>query len=410
MSGKMSGPKRGQMSGPLAGIRVLDLSSVVMGPYATQMLGDLGADVIKVEPPDGDTTRQAGHAKHPGMGAVFLTIGRNKRSVVIDLKRPGARDTLFRLLDGVDVFLHNMRPDAVARLGIDYAAVAAIKPDIVYCTASGFSSAGPYAQRPAYDDMIQGASGTAAIMAAVTGEPAYVPMVYADKVCGLFVANAILAALVHRSRTGQGQQIEVPMLEAVAAFTLVEHLYDATFDPPLGPPGYPRALNRNRRPFRTRDGFVCALPYTDRHFQRFFALVGRPELTSDPRFKDIASRIAHVDALYTLIAELLTTRPTAEWLAAFETADIPAMAVNSLADLLTDPHLRATGFFERHDHPTEGWLKQCAVPMRFAATPGKIARPAPRLGEHTVEVLGEAGFVASEITGLAANGAIVDGQ
>jgi crotonobetainyl-CoA:carnitine CoA-transferase CaiB-like acyl-CoA transferase len=398
------------MTGPLAGVRVLDLSGVIMGPYATQLLGDLGADVIKVEPPEGDTTRQAGHAKHPGMGAVFLTIARNKRSVVIDLKRPGGREALLGLARGTDVFLHNMRPEATRRLGLEYADLAEVNPRIVYCAARGFRSDGPYADRPAYDDMIQGASGTAAVMAAVTGEPAYVPMIYADKVCGLYVANAILAALVHRGRTGEGQAIEVPMFEAIAAFTLVEHLYDATFDPPLGPPGYPRVLTPHRRPFRTRDGHVCALPYTNRHFERFFALAGRPELARDARFADIPSRLKNVAALYALVAEILATRTTDEWLAALGEAEIPAMAVNRLEDLLEDPHLAATGFFELHEHPTEGRLRHCGVPMRFGATPGAIERPAPRLGEHTVEALREAGLAPAKIAALAAAGAIVDGR
>jgi crotonobetainyl-CoA:carnitine CoA-transferase CaiB-like acyl-CoA transferase len=398
------------MTGALAGIRIIDLSGVIMGPYATQLLGDLGADVVKVEPPEGDTTRQAGHAKHPGMGAVFLTVGRNKRSVVIDLKRPGGRDALLRLVRHADVFVHNMRPAATHRLGLGYASISKVQPEIVYCAARGFRSDGPYAEKPAYDDMIQGASGTAAVMSAVTGDPAYVPMLYADKVCGLYVANAILAALLHRSRTGKGQQLEVPMFETMVAFTLVEHLFDATFDPPLGPSGYPRVMSPHRRPFRTRDGYVCVLPYTDRQFERFFALAGRPNLLRDRRFQDIPSRLKHVDALYVLLAEIISKRTTGEWLDVLDRAEIPAMAVNSLDDLSRDPHLQAIGFFEAHRHPTEGEIRQSSVPMRFGSTPGRIARAAPRLGEHTVQALRDAGMTAGEIARLAADGAIIDGR
>jgi crotonobetainyl-CoA:carnitine CoA-transferase CaiB-like acyl-CoA transferase len=396
--------------GPLAGVRVLDLSSVIMGPYATQLLGDMGADIVKIESPDGDTTRQAGHAKHPGMGAVFLTIARNKRSLVLDLKQPAAMAVLVKLVATADVLVHNLRPAATRALGLDYERIAPLNPRLVYCAARGFRSDGPYGEKPAYDDMIQGASGTAAVMAAVTGEPAYVPMIYADKVVGLFVANAITMALYARERTGRGQAVEVPMFEAVSAFTLVEHLYDATFEPPRGPPGYPRVTSRARRPFRTRDGYVCALPYTDRHFERFFALAGRAELAHDPRFASIAARLKNVDALYGLVGEVLATDTTAAWLERLGRAEIPAMAVATLDDLLADPHLAATGFFELHEHPTEGTIRHYGLPMRFDATPGAIRRPAPRLGEHSAELLREAGCEADEIERLFASRASIDGR
>lgn len=385
------------MSGPLAGIRVIDLSTVVMGPYATQMLGDLGAEVVKIEPPEGDTTRQVGQARHPGMGAVFLALGRNKRSVVLDLKRPAALAALLRLLDGADVLLHNMRPEATRRLGLAYEEIAASYPRLVYCAARGFASNGPYRDRPAYDDMIQGASGTAAIMAGLFGAPSYVPMIYADKVAGLYVANAILAALLHRAASGRGQEVEVPMFESVAAFNLVEHLGDAIFADAPGAPGYARALSPQRRPFPTRDGHVCALPYTDRHFRRFFTAFGRPDLAEDPRFAGMASRLRHIDAVYGEVAVLIAGYDTATCLRKLEEAEIPAHRVNALRDLFEDAHLVATGFFARQEHPTEGPLRQPGVPMRFAATPAAIRQPAPRLGQHTEEVLREAGLTQAEI-------------
>lgn len=394
-------PAAEQRHGPLQGIRILDLSTVVMGPYATQILGDLGADVIKVEPPEGDTTRQAGHARHPGMGAVFLTLARNKRSVALDLKHPLGRQALHKLVAKCDILVHNLRPDAAARLGLGYDTLAAAQPQIIVCAARGFSSAGPYRDLPAYDDMIQGLSGMAALMGQVQGEPAYVPMIYADKTVGLFVANAIQAALIHRLRTGQGQAVEVPMFEVMTAFTLVEHLYNHTFDPPISAqPGYVRVLSRWRRPFKTADGHVCTLPYTNRHFERFFCVIGQPDLIRDTRFANMATRLQHVDALYGLIAEVMTQRNTAEWLHLLKSADIPCAPILGLSQVLEDPHLQAIGFFEFEEHPTEGRLRHYPLPMTFSGSPLSRRKPAPRLGEHGCEVLQELGFEGTTIQAL----------
>jgi crotonobetainyl-CoA:carnitine CoA-transferase CaiB-like acyl-CoA transferase len=393
--------------GPLHGIRIVDLSTVVMGPYATQILGDLGADIVKVEPPEGDTTRQAGHARHPGMGAVFLTLARNKRSVALDLKHPLGRQALGRLVAASDVLVHNLRPDAATRLGLDHATLREANPQIVVCAARGFSARGPYRDLPAYDDMIQGLSGTAALMGQVLGEPAYVPMIYADKTVGLFVANAIQAALIHRLRSGRGQAVEVPMFEVMTAFTLVEHLYDHTFEPPRSAqPGYVRVLSRWRRPFRTADGHVCTLPYTNRHFERFFAAIGRPELMQDPRFADMAARLRHVDALYGLIAEVMATRGTAQWLALLREADIPCAPILGLDQVLQDPHLQAVGFFDFEQHPTEGRLRHYPLPLAFSDSPLARRSPAPRLGEHGREVLQELGFDAGAVDELVRAGVL----
>ena len=393
-------------TGPLHGIRILDLGSIVMAPYATQMLGDLGADVIKVESFDGDQVRQAGAAKHPGMGAVFLTLGRNKRSIALDLRKPAAREVVRRLVAQSDVVVHNMRPDATRRLELDYASLRAVKDDIVYCAARGFRSTGPYRDLPALDDMIQGLSGTADVLGRLFGEPAYVPMIYVDKTVGVFVANAILAALVHRLRTGRGQEVEVPMFEVTTAFTLVEHLYDATFDPPLGEPGYPRVLTKWRRPYRTLDGHVCVLPYSNKDVQRFCVFAGWPELAHDKRFRDIPARLRNIDAFYSFVAEVLAARTTQACVDGLRAVDVPCAPVKTLQELMSDEHLQAVGFFQMQDHPTEGRVRQCALPMYFSDSPASVRLPAPRLGEHGREVLLEAGYSGGEIEQLVGSGVV----
>lgn len=394
------------MSGPLQGLRILDLSTVVMGPYASMLLADMGADVIKIESPEGDTTRQAGHAKHPGMGAVFLTLGRGKRSLVLDLKQAAAVEVLLGLAESADAMLVNMRPEAAERLGISWPALSARNPRLVYCSAQGFLSGGPYSGEPAYDDMIQGLSGASDILGRLFGEPAYVPMIYADKTMGLQVALAMMAALFRRERCGRGELVEVPMFEGMAAFTLVEHLYDATFDEPGMQPGYPRVLSKERRPFRTADGHVCALPYTDRHFRRFFEACGRADLAADARFASIPARLLNVDVVYSTLAGIIAGRSTAEWLTLMRAADIPCMRMNSLEDLLEDKHLAAVDFFRREEHPSEGPIRHYTTPFRFHGGAADVPRPAPRLGEHSVQVLAETGLADASIEALLASGAV----
>ena len=317
-----------EASGPLAGMRVVDLTTILLGPVATQMLGDLGADVIKVESPGGDAVRGAGPPPvEDGMGAIFLTNNRNKRAIVLDLKDPRGLEAMMRLLESADAFVHNMRPQAIDRLGLDYPAVSARNASIVYCGAWGFRRSGPYGHKPAYDDMIQAVSGLAALQA-VDGEPRYVTSVVADKVTGLHVAVAVLAALLHRARTGEGQCIEVPMFETLVAFNMFEHLYGKAYEPSRGSMGYPRALSPGRRPYRTRDGWIGALPYTDRQWAALFEIANRPDLAEDPRFATLPSRLAHIDEVYAMLGELLAERTTAQWLEAFDAANIPSMPVN----------------------------------------------------------------------------------
>jgi len=397
-------------SGPLAGVTVIDLTAVLLGPYATQILADLGADVIKIEPPEGDIARAAGVARHPGMGSLHLAINRNKRSVVLDLKQPAGAGVLRRLLEHADVMIHNMRAAAIARLGFDYEAVRAVNPRIVYCAAYGFGERGPYRDYPAYDDLIQARSGIAALEHTQSPAPHFAPTLIADKTVGLTALYAVLAALFHRERSGAGQAIEVPMFETMVAFTLTEHLGGLTFEPPLGPAGYARVLSRDRRPHRTTDGHVAILPYTTRHWREFFALAGRPELADDPRIADPTTRNRHVGELYALVAELVATRPTAFWLDACQRADIPAAPVNPLEALPGDPHLAAVGLFAATEHPSEGAIREMRPPVGFSATPTSLRRPAPRLGADTAEVLREHGYDDTAIADLARQGAIGLGE
>ena len=398
-------PETPAPAGPLSGVRVIDLTAVLLGPYATQSLGDLGADVIKVESPAGDITRYLGPVRHAGMGGIFLGTNRNKRSLVLDLKQPAAQGVLRRLAAGADVLVHSIRPASAARLGIGYDDLRAANPRLVYCVACGFGEGGPYAGKPAYDDLIQGGSGIAALQAAALGEPRYVPTLIADKTVGLMVVNAILAALFARARTGRGQAVEVPMFETMVSYLMIEHLYARQFEPPLGPAGYSRILAPDRRPYPTKDGHLCVLPYSDKNWQDMFRLAGRADLAGDERFTQVADRSRHIAELYAILAHLFRDRTSAEWLAALEAADIPCMPVMGPDELLTDRHLAAVGLFETVEHPTEGTIRNVRSPMRFAATPTATRRLAPNLGEHGREILAELGLSAAEIAALERSGA-----
>lgn len=401
-----SAPLGAQAALPLGGVRVLDLTSVMLGPYATQMLGDYGADVIKVESPAGDTTRQTGPAKEPGMAAAFLGANRSKRSVVLDLKQPAAREALMRLVDDADVLIYSMRPQKMAALGLSPEALRARNSRLIVAAVHGFAEAGPYAGRPAYDDIIQGLSGLASLSESISGRPAYLPSVVADKTCGLFAVQAILMALFSRERSGEGCYVEVPMFESMVNFTLVEHQYGKHFRPALGAPGYPRLLNEWRRPYATRDGHICVVPYTDGHWQRFFAEVGRSDLLADPRFHGIAARTQNIAQLYAELANSLLSRTTAEWLEICDRIDVPAAPLRRLQDLEADPHLVETGFFVELEDGAMGTLVFPGAPVRFE---GRVPTPTlpPRLGEHTVEVLVQSGFSRGEIDGLMTPGGAI---
>jgi crotonobetainyl-CoA:carnitine CoA-transferase CaiB-like acyl-CoA transferase len=390
--------------GPLAGLRVIDITTVVLGPFATQVLGDMGADVIKVETVDGDSTRYIGPSRTPGMGSYFATLNRNKRSVALDLKNPAARAALLRLIDGADVLVHNMRAGAAQRLGLDYAAVRARNPKIVYASAGGFRQDSSQRDFPAYDDLIQGLSGITELNAGPDGQPRYFPTVLVDKLTGSTLASMVAMALVHRERTGEGQEVHLPMLETIASFALIEHMWAGTLNEPDKGLGYPRMLTPHRRPYRTKDGYISVIAHSDAQWRALFAAMEAPELADDPRFATVAARTAHIDALYGTLTAGMPKRTTAEWIALLRAADIPCGKANTLRDLFDDPYLRETGFFQRMDHPDEGEVLVSAIPARFSESPPSVRALWPRLGQHTREVLREAGLGEVEIDAIAGGG------
>jgi crotonobetainyl-CoA:carnitine CoA-transferase CaiB-like acyl-CoA transferase len=338
------------------------------------------------------------------MGHFYLNANRNKRSVVLDLKKPAGRDAVLRLIKDADVLVHSVRQDAMDRLGLSYENCRAVNPDLIYVAGIGFNPKGPYAGKAAYDDIIQGLSGMVAMQALTTGEPRFVPSSIADKIASTHLVYAILMALVHRERTGEGQRVDVPMLECVAGFNLVEHAAGKLFDPPLGEAGYSRARAPSRKPFATRDGYVCVLPYTTRHWQNFFRLADRPEMVDDVRVTDPVRRSQSFDELYRILAEIVANWDTDALLQALDGADIPAGRVNSFDDLFTDPQLRATGFLDYREHPTEGRIAVTDNPIVFSRSPGGVRRFAPRQGEDSVEVLKEAGYTDAEIDAMLRDG------
>ncbi len=377
-------------SGPLAGVRVIDLTTVVMGPSATQILGDLGADVIKVESAGGDSMRWVGPNRTDGMGPLYLQANRNKRSVVLDLKNADDREALLSLMPDADVFVSNMRPQALGRLGLGYDAISARNPSIIYCLAVGYGTDGPNSGQAVYDDLTQAASGIAGLFGAIDGAPRYAPVNICDRVVGLYLAISLISALHHRALTGEGQEIEVPMLETMAQFVLADHMGGGAFVPPLGDMGYKRLMSRERGPYPTKDGHLALVVYTDKHWRAFSAMVGQPDLVdSDPRFKTQETRTQYAEDMGRFLQQHLPQKTTEEWIAALRAADIPAYAVNGLDDLVNDPHLKAVKLFQEVDHPTEGRLKTTRFPVKFSKTPASIRRLAPNLGEHTDEVFPE---------------------
>lgn len=373
-----------------------------MGPFATHILASLGADVTKIESPEGDNMRHVGPMRNPGMGHIFLHANQGKRSVVLDLKQPEAREALLCLAEQSDVLISNVRPPALARLGLDYASVRARNERIIHVSCCGFGQDGPYADKPAYDDLIQGATGLPWLMTRYGIEPScYAPVLLVDRVAGLHAVYAVTAALYAREKSGMGQAVEVPMFEAMTQFVLGDHLAASTFEPAQGEPGYARLLTTHRRPYQTLDSHLCVVIYNDKHWQNFFTAIGEPQrFTEDTRFSSITQRTVNIDAVYSYLAQTMRSRSTAEWQALLSAADIPNMPMNSLDDLLNDPHLQATGFIRDTVHPTEGRLRTPGNPTRWSNTPCVVPAPAPQLGQHTAQVLREAGYAENVIQAM----------
>src|ERR1700712_2785663 len=397
--------ERNKTMGPLEGVKVVDMTTVLMGPYATQMLGDYGAVVIKIETLDGDVTRLIGPTRHPGMGPVFLNTNRSKRSICLDLKKPAGRDAVLRLIASADVLVYNVRPQAMARLQLGYDVVSKINPRLIYAGVFGFGKGGPYAPNPAYDDLIQGATALPALMAQTSdGVPRYVPNALVDRIVGLTAVGAICASLVDRDRTGRGQRVDIPMFETMASFVMGDHMGGLTYQPPLDKGCYARHLSRDRRPYKTSDGYICVIVYNDKQWNNFFKAPGRDALRRHPQFATFAGRAVNIDTVYGELARIFEAQTTAEWTELLEKADVPVMPMHDLESILQDPHMVATEFFPVVDHPSEGRIRNMKVSATWSETPVEHTRLAPRLNEHGAEILREAGFSANEIAALVRDG------
>ena len=386
-----------QPTGPLKGYRILDLTSVLFGPFGTQTLGDWGAEIIKVESLTGDTWRNSGQFRNRGMSGQFMAVNRNKRSISLDLKNPEGAAVLRRLIPTADALVSNVRPAGLARLGFGYDACAALNPKLIYVSATGFGQDGPWRARPAYDEIIQASSGFASAMG-TDDEPAFVPSLIGDKVCGMALTQAVMGALLHRERTGEGQMVEVPMLETLAAFNSIEMFGGYAFIPPVGPSGYKRM--KERKPAKTKDGWLTMLPYSGDNWCAFFEAIGHPECIEEFQVRDPVKRAQNVDKLYARIRQISPTRTTAEWEELLLKLDVPHTGFTKLSEVAEQPHLKAVGLFQELDHPTEGKIRQPRPPARFSKSPPNIHRMAPRLGQHTREILQENGYSSAEIDAL----------
>ena len=391
--------------GPLQGVKVVDMTTVLMGPYATQMLGDYGADVIKVESPDGDVTRLIGPMRNAGMGPVFLNTNRSKRSICLDLKKDRGREAVLRLIAAADVLVYNVRPQAMERLRLGYDVVSKTNPRLIYAGVFGFGQDGPYAAKPAYDDLIQGGSALAHLMArGGDGTPRYVPNALVDRIVGLTAVGAICASLVHRDKSGHGQRVDIPMLETMTGFVMGDHMGGLTYEPPLDKGGYPRHLAKDRRPYKTSDGYICVIVYNDKQWNSFFEATGRDDLRDHPKFSTFAARAGNIDVVYAELARILEQNTTAYWAKFFDDADIPSLPLHDLESVLQDPHLVATDYFPVVEHPTEGAIRSMRVAATWSDTPAQPSRLAPHLGEQSAEILGEVGYSAEEIAAMARDG------
>jgi len=392
-----------EAKGPLTGFRILDLTTVLFGPFGAQTLGDWGAEVIKVEGLGGDMWRNSGIFRNRGMSGQFMAANRNKRSIAIDLKSEGGKEVLRRLIPTVDALVSNVRPAGLARLGFSYETCRALNPRMVYAVATGFGQDGPWAARPAFDEVIQAASGFASAMG-TDEEPAFVPSLIGDKICGMALSGAVAAALLHRERTGEGQMVEVPMLETLASFNSIEMFGGKAFVPPIGPTGYKRM--KARKPVKTKDGWLTMLPYSGENWVAFFEAVGHPECIEEFAVLDPVARARNIDRIYDTMRDIAVTRTTAEWEELLLRIDVPHTAFAKLADVETQEHLAAVRLFQEVEHPSEGKLLQARPPARFSKSPASVRRLAPRLGEHTREVMAEAGYSAAEIDALLAAKAV----